>query len=177
MLHRVLAELFAVSLLAGTWSGQVRAAPDIVGGEPTSAWPGVGVVAALDVSGTTIGICTGILVDRTHALTAAHCVAPEIEADAFMYEVGPDLAEPVLHVPVVDVEIHPGWSGGLEHDLAILTLGTAVEATLFAFDIPADAPATGDPVFLMGYGGTVSGGQQSGIKRVGTGTVGEATSA
>jgi secreted trypsin-like serine protease len=178
MLHRVLAVGFAAALpLAGAGIGQVQAALDIVGGELTSAWPGVGVVAALDVSGKTIGTCTGTLLDGTHVLTAAHCVAPVIEADAFMFEVGPDLAEPMVQIPVAEVEYHPGWSGGLEHDLAILTLGTAVEATQFAFDIAADAPATGDPVFLMGYGGTASGGQKSGIKRVGTATVGEASPA
>lgn len=111
MLHRVLAMGLSAALPLAGGIGQVRAAPGIVGGALSSAWTGVGVVAALDVSGKTIGTCTGTLVDGTHVLTAAHCVAPEIEADAFMFDVGPDLAEPMVQVPVAGVEYHPGWSG------------------------------------------------------------------
>lgn len=176
MRGRVLALLLAsLAPLGAPSAAPAPTAPRIVGGQITSAWPGVGALVAFDGSGNAIGLCSGTLLDALRVLTAAHCVDPGIGADGFGFAMGRDVSLPDAMIPIVGVALDPDWSGGIEHDLAVVTLAAPVVATTFAFDPGAIPPATGAPLHLMGYGATSPDGSEGGIRRVGTAAVIETT--
>ncbi len=104
-----------------------------------------------------LGTCSGVLIDRTWALTAAHCrVAP---GDRFCIQ--PARSDRAVCVPVSRVVVHPA------EDLALVAL--AADATALGIEVepirPAvdlgrpdtDRPEPGESIETAGYGLTDSG--------------------
>jgi secreted trypsin-like serine protease len=109
-----------------------RTATGIVGGTLLAqhAYPDVGALLA---PGNPSGVlCSAVLVDDTHALTAAHCILPGQQL-VFVASAQPSEASPTQIIPIDSTEVHPEFvrnpTSDTEplHDIAIVTLSHAVE--------------------------------------------------
>jgi hypothetical protein len=142
----------------------------IVGGAGDTTHPAVGAVAW--DSGF---LCSAVLVEPRLAFTAAHCLYGfPADGDLVTLRFGTDSSAPDAVVDVVDVELHPEFSTLPDRDVARLRL---------AQDAPvAPVPWRGDPLpglvgdlLLVGFGDTITGAQDRGLRRAATVSVEEAT--
>lgn len=139
----------------------------------TSPWAGVG---AITING---GIYSGVLIDSTHVLTAAHVVGGQVGNPGnvnFSLNVGGPLTQ---SLSATAVTVYPGFTGtspgadGVWHDdLAIVTLGTPVTGAVPMYGLYGGSLAN-KTITLVGYGGGgdgangVTSGANASVKRVG----------
>ena len=115
----------------------------VFGGEQCKrGGPVVGIVS-FDSSGNEIGYCSGTLITLDDVLTAGHCIT----SNASSYRVA---TEDGLY-DVVRGAVHPDYSPGNVHDLAILTLDRPTEIGPVPLGITLPL-ATGDRVTAFGLG-------------------------
>ncbi len=132
----------------------------IVGGSPTSQWPGIGALV------TTQGdlVCTGVLVGPESVLSASHCMDQSDSLPAF-FLIGPDADQPQQAYAVAQIHRHPGYNDiTLANDVALVRLAqTATQAPLALRTTPLTDAVVGSNVQIVGYG--LDGAGVSGIKR------------
>ena len=148
--------------------------PPIVGGVPTSEWPGVGALLASD--GAQAGVfCSGSLIDPEFVLTAGHCLdAADMYAEAgldifFLWgtdatsESGIDGYE-----QAAAWEAHPNYNPRtLQADIGIIQLSNPV-SDVDPIELDTTEPEESwseDSFDLVGWGVTEQGGQDAGVKR------------
>ena len=129
---------------------------DIVGGEETHAFPGVGYVTD-DWRSVP---CTGTLIAEKAVLTAAHCLfypktTTRVPTEELLFGLGTNMQnlEDPSTFRVEKVHVHPGYVPGLgaqPDDIAILVLKKRVQLTPYA--IRTSAPSVGENVTVVGYG-------------------------
>lgn len=160
LLAALLAAAGAPSLFA---DGQTQ----IVGGSPTSQWPGIGAL----VTQQGVLVCTGALVGPELVLTAGHCLDEPTFLPAF-FLIGPDAAQPQRAYQVAQFHRHPGYNAAtLANDVALVRLTASASEPLLALRTTALTSAVvGSNVQIVGYG--LDGAGVSGIKRLATTPVG-----
>ncbi len=89
--------------------------------------------------------CTGNVIADTVILTAAHCVN-SIPCEQLSVRNGDDLRRDVLGCVV-----HPEYTGGEKHDIALLYLGESIETEIFPIYTENDIEV-GEEVLFAGYG-------------------------
>ncbi len=142
----------------------------IVNGEPDPADDAV--VALL---GWGQPFCTGTVVSPTVVLTAAHCLHPDMgvppisQIEVFF---GSNVWSGGTTIDAVEGEYHPSWSINDpqgDYDVGVLRLASTAPAGPVPLGTQAFSPSTvGEPVRLVGFGVTYSGGNDAGIKREGS---------
>lgn len=139
----------------------------IVGGSPSSQWPGIGAL----VTQQGILVCTGALVGPELVLTAGHCLDEPAFLPAF-FLIGPDSAQPQRAYAVDRFHRHPGYNAAtLANDVALVRLTASASEPLMALRTTAlTAAVVGTNVQIVGYGRDELG--VSGIKRHATTPVG-----
>jgi len=141
--------------------------PQIVGGQLSSQWPGVGGVFIPPDS-----LCTGFAITSRWIMTAAHCVAGATHS-TLSFLVGSDVALPDIAVYAVDqVIVDPGFNVNditAGHDAALLHIKD-VDLPVLPFKLNsqslAAASMVGTHMLTLGYGTTGAAGNGSGSKRV-----------
>jgi secreted trypsin-like serine protease len=150
----------ALLLAAGAQSGFADDGIQIIGGSPTSQWPGIGALVTADGE----LVCTGALVGPELVLTAAHCMdSPEFLPAHFL--VGPDSAQPQRAYDVAQIHVHPAYSAAtLANDIALVRLDASASEPLLALrTTPLTGAVVGTDVRIVGYGRDAAG--VTGIKR------------
>jgi secreted trypsin-like serine protease len=157
-------------------SARAEAPPPIVGGDPTGAFPAVGVlVAVLDGAGA--AFCSGTLAHREHVVTAGHCQVAIEQAEDAGYDVVFAVGRTVWLDDGIDAwtrvaghERHPDYAddGALLHDIAVLELEDPIDEIeplpLSALS-PEASTWTFDALQYVGWGVTSDGGLDLGVKR------------
>jgi hypothetical protein len=112
------------------------------GSVASTGWESVGALCFRDSNAYYGPFCTAVLIDSEWVLTAAHC----LEVEASFYGIVPDTANTVFYIGGTDaspdntvnepsegdlyeidhIVIHPDYSEGQEHDLALLHLTNPV---------------------------------------------------
>jgi hypothetical protein len=168
---RRVAASFAVAVAAFLGAAAPAAAwdvgKDVVGGTPAGATDAPWQVLLRVADGADVYQCGGSILDRTHVVTAAHCVelaggfaAP---ADVHVYAGTTDrtaLGTPAQAPAVAEVFVHPGYAFPA-YDAAVLrlatelTYGPTVQPVALASAADDAALTTATPLLLSGWGGTV----------------------
>lgn len=143
----------------------------------SSPWAGVG---AITINGS---VYSGVLIDSTHVLTAAHVVAGQVgTADnvSFSLNVGGDLTHTYTASGISVYEGYtgtaPGSDGVWHDDLAIITLAAPVTGAVPVYELYGGSLAN-QTLTLVGYGGGgdgisgVTSGADASVKRVGENNV------
>jgi hypothetical protein len=146
----------------------------IVGGAPVNTDPAVALLAMYDANGQLASTCTGTLIDAQWVLTAAHCLSPAGIAGVGVY-FGADatvMSDPsfVAYVEADQAAIHPSWvdAGAPDqgNDIALLHLSQAAPIEPIAINrTPLTEQMLGADVYLVGWGITGGGQQDSMVKR------------
>jgi hypothetical protein len=116
-----------------------------------SPWASVG---AITIGG---GVYSGVLLDSTHVLTAAHVVGGQSASNvSFTLNVGGNLTETLT---ASSIAVNPGFTGatpgsdGVWHnDLAIITLSTPITSVVPIYGLYSGTMA-GQTITMVGYGG------------------------
>lgn len=129
----------------------------ISGGIPTTGHPYVGMIIEPQ-AGNQAQRCTGWVVGRRHAVTAAHCVSNRVGAIRFVEDDG------TTHFSD-RVDVHPDYvDNTIEHDIAVVRFRTDLPgARMRMVDAP---PTVGTRVRLVGYGESDEGNNDD-TKRIG----------
>jgi trypsin len=142
-------------------------APDVVGGGPAAPgrWPYMqALVDARTASNHDAQRCGASLIDRRHALTAAHCVKG-IGPEVYQVLVGTqDLASGGRRVAIERITVHPDYvllNGDPDRDVAVLRLAGAVEdiapvAFVASPQQERSVARAGTPAWGAGWGATGS---------------------
>jgi secreted trypsin-like serine protease len=150
-MHRLLCPALALVLLAPL------PAAAIIGGAPAPAE--LAAQTALIVS-TRGASCTGAVLSRDLLLTAAHCVEPQADYAAVVFEVaGPKI------VPVARIVLHPRFDPEQFRtrkptpDLALIKISAPLPASFRPARLARDVlkPLPGDSFTVIGYGMTKEG--------------------
>lgn len=165
----------ALAIMAALSSSSALA---LVGGSidqnsTTSPWASVGAVT---VGG---GVYSGVLLDSTHVLTAAHVVAGQVgtaSSVSFSLNVGGNLTETLS---ASSISVFGGYNGttagadGVWHDdLAVITLSTPITSVVPIYGLYSGS-MSGQTISMVGYGGGgdgangVTSGANASVKRVG----------
>lgn len=154
---------------------RVAALPEpIVNGVLDWGNPSVGYM--LDV--TTAGECTGTLIGCRTFLTAAHCICTDDDETLSGADCAEraDLVDPATKLVffqhagifgVSDITVQPDFLFGSRSDLAILELGALVAGVRSSRINQVGRPPIGSQGAIVGFGLTVGGGSDSGLKRAG----------
>ncbi|MBW4720223.1 serine protease [Saccharothrix sp. SC076] len=144
--------VLALVLLGG---GAATADPRVIGGARVSIADHPWVVFLVDASGRQF--CGGTLVARDKVLTAAHCAsghAPRVSAVVVGREDKNETGQGVA-APVRQVWTHPQFTSAERgSDVAVLTLGTPVDAAPLPLADDPDLYRAGTPAFALGWGRT-----------------------
>jgi secreted trypsin-like serine protease len=140
--------------------------------------PAIGLLLR-DAGSGLVALCTATLVAPSTVLTAAHCVDGATSVNALRFLSGADLSQNNLGTnhTVTQFIVHPGYSAPPGQppasDIALVTLqhGPAVEP----IPIARNAPATGEPATVIGYGITDDGAGGAGTKRIATNVIDQVT--
>lgn len=141
------------------------ATPRLVGGQPLggpSSAPFAVLIAA--ISGSTVGRCTGSIIDATHLLTAAHCTHNSqgqpwpMQSYVVLLGTASIDADDGYVAPVRGVRVHPAYSPQTgQADVAVLeTSPLPLGGTVAPIPIVAVGAgiAAGTPVRAFGWGDT-----------------------
>ena len=161
----------AVWLLAADAVQARDVTPDIVSGQTTAQWPGVGVVL-ISLSGGGAYECTGTAITPRWVLTAAHCVDPASVGSgaAFSFLIGQSDAAPDATFASDQQTYHPSYNPANEsngHDIGLIHVTT--DMPVFAFKLNSTfltSGIDGSTALTIGYGTTSGAASDSGIKRI-----------
>ena len=163
--------MVSLLLLLRTAAAQQPPPPPIVNGTETSAWPGVGLLAALDLDQDRGSpFCSATLVADGAILTAAHCAeAAEIYAETYDigFVVGPSIYEIEDYALVDRFTVHPDYhfdDSGVEADVAVGFLEGSVDAAPINM-LGSGSDWTDATLTVVGYGLTSDGASDAGTKR------------
>ena len=172
-----LALVSATALLTTAAAASTPAAtlsPEIVGGQASSQWPGVGAVL-ISLGGGSVAQCTGFAIAPQWVMSAAHCLLGASPGAVF-FLTGADVTDPLSpDVTTYDVDqvivdpnfnindVTAGHDAGLIHikdvDLPFLPLKLNTQSLVAA-------SVVGTHMLTMGYGTTSGAGSGDGIKRL-----------
>jgi hypothetical protein len=142
------------AVLAAAFIALGAAAPAgaVLDGAPDTEHPYVGILVTL-IDGDRVPVCSGFLVSSTTFVTAAHCVEDLGGAHTAFVSFDQTFSDSSALVSGTPVP-NPRFTGGTEHDIAAVLLGTPVagrHATLPEEGMLEDA-ARSTPLTLVGYG-------------------------
>jgi hypothetical protein len=133
----------------------------IVNGRYTTGYPSVGILLAGPDLSSSIGECTGTLIDPTHFLTAAHCVHG-LGAHYYVFLPHGGFYNASAPIPNPDYVY-----GAATADIAVVPLSTRVEGVRPSPITAGTATQIGTSGTIVGYGRAGGNSYDFGLKRIG----------
>lgn len=139
----------------------IAESPKILGGVEAApgAWPWIAAILWSDEQDTYYAqYCSGVLIDKTWVLTAAHCVqgmsSQDIEVAVGAYDL---TAFTGSRTPVKSIKIHPQYNSTFYNDIALIELSNpsyTPTIPLFSGQSKDDTPPSllGSVVTVLGWG-------------------------
>jgi hypothetical protein len=127
---------------------------------PYGKYPTVGALISVVDGGASHPVCSAVMIDNRHALTAAHCIVLN-SGTPLRLTLSKDRASEPQVLTTFRSDIHPDFTvprgnGGPLHDIAVLTLLRPI-ADVVAASLPNSAPPHVDePVAIVGFGPTTA---------------------